>query len=147
MFNEDFYPTPKSVANKMLAKFDSYTLNTKHILEPSAGKGDLAEAIAQKLAYDRSYYGKEYKDLIHCIESDIELQATLRGKDFPIVGNDFLTFFPDEEYDLIIMNPPFSNGDKHLLHAWEILNSGDIVCLLNFVCMDCWLFHYSMWIV
>jgi hypothetical protein len=29
------------------------------------------------------------------------------------------------------MNPPFSNGVKHLLKAWEILENGEIVCLLN----------------
>jgi hypothetical protein len=32
---------------------------------------------------------------------------------------------------LILMNPPFSNGDEHLLKAWDILVDGDIVCLLN----------------
>ena len=29
------------------------------------------------------------------------------------------------------MNPPFSNADEHLLKAWDILESGEIVCLLN----------------
>lgn len=29
------------------------------------------------------------------------------------------------------MNPPFRNGEKHLLHAWDILHEGDLVCLLN----------------
>jgi hypothetical protein len=29
------------------------------------------------------------------------------------------------------MNPPFSNGDEHLLKAWDILHEGHIVCLLN----------------
>jgi hypothetical protein len=29
------------------------------------------------------------------------------------------------------MNPPFANGDAHLLKAWEILDEGDIACLLN----------------
>src|SRR5262249_55357445 len=28
-------------------------------------------------------------------------------------------------------NPPFSNGDDHLLKAWDFLHSGEIVCLLN----------------
>ena len=29
------------------------------------------------------------------------------------------------------MNPPFSKGVDHLLHAWEILKEGHIACLLN----------------
>ena len=65
------------------------------------------------------------------MELEPELQAALRGKGYPIVGNDFLSFWPDEKYDLIVMNPPFADGEKHLLHAWEILAHGDILCLLN----------------
>lgn len=49
-----------------------------------------------------------------------------------IVHDDFLTYEPFKKYDLIIMNPPFSNGDKHLLKALQIQkNGGNIVCLLN----------------
>lgn len=29
------------------------------------------------------------------------------------------------------MNPQFTDGDAHLLHAWEILNHGDTLWLLN----------------
>ncbi len=38
-----------------------------------------------------------------------------------------------KEYDLIIMNPIFSNGCKHLLKALEMQkrNGGAVVCLLN----------------
>lgn len=49
-----------------------------------------------------------------------------------IVGNDFFTYQPFKRYDLIIMNPPFSEGDKHLLKALDIQKrGGQIVCLLN----------------
>ena len=49
-----------------------------------------------------------------------------------IVHNDFLTYNPFKEYDLIIMNPPFSNGDKHLLKALKMQErGGNIICLLN----------------
>ena len=38
-----------------------------------------------------------------------------------------------KKYDLIIMNPPFSNGDKHLLKAIELQEQygGCIISLLN----------------
>ena len=50
-----------------------------------------------------------------------------------IVHDNFLTFKTYKRYNLIIMNPPFSEGDKHLLKAIEIqkANGGSIICLLN----------------
>ena len=49
-----------------------------------------------------------------------------------IVHDNFLTYNPFKQYDLIIMNPPFSNGDKHLLKALKMQEKGgSIICLLN----------------
>ena len=49
-----------------------------------------------------------------------------------IVCDDFLKFHTYKSYNLIVMNPPFSEGDKHLLKAIDIQkNGGDIICLLN----------------
>lgn len=50
-----------------------------------------------------------------------------------IVAKDFLTYEPFKQYDLIIMNPPFFNGDRHLLKAIKMQEDfgGNIVCLLN----------------
>ena len=125
MLNPDFYPTPKAVIKKMLSP---YMDNIEHrkILEPSAGKGDIVDYI---LANHPSYRHKEI--FIKCCEYDPDLIATLQGKKYQVVSSDFLKYVPSHYYDLIIMNPPFSNGVDHLLHAWEILQSGDIVCLLN----------------
>ncbi|MFV0422272.1 DUF4942 domain-containing protein [Oleidesulfovibrio sp.] len=133
MYNASFYPTPKAVAEKMLSTLPPKGLSNRSILEPSAGKGDLADAIAEKLSrgYMSPRVRKEMQEKIHCVEMEPELQAALRGKGYTLVGTDFLTFYPDERYDLIIMNPPFANAEKHLLHAWDILPHGDILCLVN----------------
>ena len=32
------------------------------------------------------------------------------------------------------MNPPFDNGDKHLLKAIDIMYNGQIVCLTGLTC-------------
>ncbi|MBR5311802.1 MAG: DUF4942 domain-containing protein [Clostridia bacterium] len=49
-----------------------------------------------------------------------------------VVFDDFLQYEPFKEYDLIVMNPPFSNGCTHLLKALDIQKrGGSIVCLLN----------------
>lgn len=43
MFNNSFYPTPKDMAVEMLKVLIGIT--SMMVLEPSAGKGDLVEAI------------------------------------------------------------------------------------------------------
>lgn len=50
-----------------------------------------------------------------------------------IVGKDFLSYEPFKQYNLIIMNPPFSNGSTHLLKAISMQeqSGGSIICLLN----------------
>lgn len=129
--NPDFYPTPKSIINKMLSGIDFRAINS--VLEPSAGKGNLVEAVINKLKHSRSYgFSKEINWDIDTVEFDENLQYILQGKNYRIVHNDFLTYNTFKKYDLIVMNPPFSTGDKHLLKAIEMQeNGGQIVCLLN----------------
>ena len=53
-------------------------------------------------------------------------------KDFYVVHDDFLTFDTRKRYDLILMNPPFADGDAHLLKAISLLApGGQLCCLLN----------------
>ena len=132
MLPKDFYPTPQNLIDKMLSDLD-FTM-IRDILEPSAGKGDIVEELKNKAETHNKYWGnKEFKFDIDCIEVDQNLQHILKGKNFRVVYNDFLTYNTMKEYDLIIMNPPFSNGCKHLLKALEMQhrNGGAVVCLLN----------------
>ena len=124
--NNDFYPTPAHLAMKMLDKVNFKEVTT--ILEPSAGKGDLIEMVKQK---ESGFYGSEFD--IDAIEKDANLRHILNGKEFRTVHDDFLTYETMKQYDLIIMNPPFSDGCKHLLKALKMQkrNGGQIVCLLN----------------
>lgn len=133
MYSDSFYPTPPDIAQKMLARLDMGTIHKARLLEPSAGKGDLAEAFLRHQGGDRySRFAMErMAHTVHCVEIHPELQAALRGKGFTVIASDFLTFWPDERYNLILMNPPFREGAQHLLHAWEILPHGDVLCLLN----------------
>src|SRR5580704_9133897 len=118
MFDSEFFPTPGNVAYKMLQKIDG---DAKHFLEPSAGKGDLAEAIKRSFR----------NSTVDCIEQSPELTSVISGKGFNVVGFDWLDYAGVCYYDAIVMNPPFSNGDAHLLRAWDFLHHGEIVCLLN----------------
>jgi len=129
----EFYPTPSKLAGRMIALID--WKNVRSALEPSAGRGDLADAA---ISFASSYRGakkvrfNERESWIDCIEIDPDLSHILRGKGYHVVGDDFLSFHSLKKYDLILMNPPFSNGDEHLLKAISLMErGGQIVCLLN----------------
>lgn len=131
--NSGFYPTPSKLAGKMLACVSWEGVYA--ILEPSAGKGDLADAVSRFVASRRNSRRislHENDTYIDCIERDSDLAALLRGKGLHVVHDDFLTFHSFKQYDLCIMNPPFDRGDEHLLHALSLMDrGGQIVCLLN----------------
>lgn len=131
MFNPDFYPTPRHITDKMLDGIDFKLIES--VLEPSAGKGDIADRLKEKMRYAHDCYGnQDYNADIDTVEIEPELRHILRGKGLRVVHDDFLTFHTFKHYDLIAMNPPFSAGDKHLLKAIEMQKAGGkIVCLLN----------------
>ena len=130
MFNRNFYPTPEKLIDRMLSDIDFTMVHT--ILEPSAGKGNIVDEL-MKIQERKNKWYKTYNFNIDCIELDENLRHILKGKNYRVVYNDFLTYNTMKEYDLIVMNPPFENGAKHLLKALEMQsrNGGLIVCLLN----------------
>lgn len=136
MIPKELYPTPEDVARKMTRLVDFKKV--KSILEPSAGYGNLAAAAVK--AYDESHYRgfseKEHdpflSDVLDLVEIDEKCRAFLKSKKANVVADDFLKLQTFKRYDLIIMNPPFSDGVKHILKAIEMQRyGGQIVCLLN----------------
>ncbi len=107
-----FFSTPKPLAEKMvnLANISKGA----RVLEPSAGKGNIADAIK----------GKDISPDV--IEWNLKLQEILKLKDYNLVGEDFTKFKPDKPYDAIIMNPPFEKGQDidHVKHAYIMLKPG-----------------------
>lgn len=131
MFNKNFYPTPDDTIKLMLDKIRKG--NIRNILEPSAGKGNIIDYIH---SHNYEYKNFAYKVNIDAIEIEEDLKAILYQKDCTLVGSDFLTFETNKEYDLIIANPPFDEGAKHLLKMIEIAKNQkftncQILCLLN----------------
>lgn len=129
MFDEEFYPTPEPVIARMLepwldqdGKYNA--LRDMKILDPSAGSGAILKHIMERHAY-------AYPEL-HAVEINPTCRTLLEAiKGVRLEHDDFLKYTPETSFDLIVMNPPFSNGAKHVLHAWEIMERGDIVALLN----------------
>lgn len=89
MLPKEFYPTPKNIIDKMPCGLDFSMI--KSILEPSAGTGNIVEALKQKEGSQTRYYAKASFD-IDCIEADQNLQHILKGKKYQVVHDDFLTY-------------------------------------------------------
>lgn len=130
---DTFYPTPEALANKLLEGIDWHFVQS--VLEPSAGKGDLANAVVKrKTRYDwhRNHQEAVKSCDIDCIEIDQVLRQTLTGQGFRVVHDNFLNFETQKRYDLIIMNPPFDQGARHLMKALELMERGGMIrCILN----------------
>ena len=122
---KNFYPTPENIALKLISGLEPPEDSNKiRILEPSAGKGDILDIIKDS----RSRFNNLE---LYCIEKESDFQSILRDKDYKFLGSDFLSFTPDCTFDYIIMNPPFDQGAKHFLKAWDIASDTEIRCLLN----------------
>lgn len=108
----DFFPTPKTLAARLVEMADIKP--GMRVLEPSAGKGDIAEAV-KAIAPDAK---------IETVEMSHKLQELLKLKGFDVVGSDFMDH--TGEYDRIVMNPPFSKGMDvdHVRHAYALLKPG-----------------------
>lgn len=139
--SEDYYPTPEKLLDEITAgiKWE----DVKYILEPSAGTGNICDWLKKERTgikrYSRygeitEYESKYYLEVdIDCIEIEPEFRAILKDKGYRVVQDDFLKFHTYKHYDLILMNPPFSVGSRHLLKALEVqsVSGGSIICILN----------------
>ncbi len=118
---DGFFPTPKKVIeNNLLEKADIQKGMT--VLEPSAGKGDIADMVK----------GKHPDVNVATIEINSGLRNILKEKGHDIVDNDFLQH--ENTYDRIVMNPPFEKGMDidHVKHAHSLLNGdGKLVSVMS----------------
>lgn len=121
MFNPDFYPTPPEVAATMLDPLD---LRGKVVVEPSAGSGNLVKECLDRGAAE-----------VLTVEPEPKLRAILSAiASSRLIGNDWLQVQAEQtsHVDVIVMNPPFSADERHILHAWEVAPPGcEIVALCN----------------
>jgi hypothetical protein len=110
-----FFPTPVEVADRMCRWAD---IQPRHsVLEPSAGRGDLAKRIRQ------------HTENVTVLELHPPFRAELAGHGlFTVLDeSDFLQHAGS--YDRIVMNPPFTRlqDQRHIRHAYHLLAPGGIV--------------------
>lgn len=118
MFDKEFYPTPSHVIDIM-----QIDCQDKTVLEPSAGSGHIVKYLLNNGAKQVQAY-----------EKSPELSKILSSY-CSVLGNDFLKATAEElsHINLIVMNPPFSNADKHINHAYDIAPEGcEIIALCNY---------------
>lgn len=110
---DGYFPTPTKIVERMLEEAQIEKGN--RILEPSAGKGNIADAITQDMGSDVD---------LSVIELVSDLRSILEAKGHNVVGNNFLEH--EGEYDRILMNPPFEKGQdiEHVRHAYDMLAPG-----------------------
>jgi len=105
-----YFPTPRPLVERLLvlAQLEPWML----VLEPSAGRGALAQEIA-KIA------------TVECFEIRPDCVAALEAGGYAraIFSSDFLSAMPTVRYDRVLMNPPFArrNDILHVEHALRFL--------------------------
>ena len=129
LFGPDFYPTPPAVAAEMLDPID---LRGRTVLEPSAGSGNLVRESLARGAYEVLWCEPEPKlrAILAAIPDAVRVCSN-RG--------DFLELQAEQiaHADVIVMNPPFSADEHHILHAWEVAPPGcEIAALCNWATID-----------
>lgn len=113
-----FFPTPARIVARMLEECGSVA--GADVLEPSAGRGDIADAARAAGAR------------VTCYEIAPRLSAILRDKGHTVAGADFMEAEPREAFDFVLMNPPYErHADKaHTLRAFEWLKPGGLLVAL-----------------
>lgn len=102
-----YFPTPEAIVQQMIDLAGIEPNMT--ILEPSAGKGNIADIIRVQ------YPDNE----LSVIERSYTLREILELKGYTLSGDDF--FQHTIKYDRILQNPPFEKGQDidHVRHAYD----------------------------
>lgn len=118
MLHNEFYPTPLNAIELMQLDCDG-----KIILEPHAGFGHIVDYCKQNGAKE-----------VLAFEINENCQKILKDK-CTLLGDDFFNCKPENisHINAIYMNPPFSNAERHIRHAWEVAPDGcEIIALCNY---------------
>lgn len=147
LLNYKYILEPSAGKGDLLAKLAmkaSHTYNNEMSVDCIEKDAQLREVLKYNFSHSRERslsdrYYELYKKRANLTNAENEEYKRINdertaffAKGINIVHDDFLSFNSYKKYDLILMNPPFSEGDKHLLKALDIQkNGGRIICLLN----------------
>lgn len=109
--------TPSEVAER-LVEFARISEGDK-VLEPSAGIAKIADEV------------RKITSNIDVVEQMSTFRELLLLKGYNLVGDDFLQYQSEPIYDAIIMNPPFSDEQNHIKHAYDLLKDGGMLVSIS----------------
>lgn len=110
-----YFPTPKAVIARML-EAAKITEESPMILEPEAGSGAIVSYVKEEIP----------GATVHAFECNHKLREILALQGVELIGEDFMQATAAPQYDYVLMNPPFENGQdgEHVRHAFQFLKSG-----------------------
>jgi hypothetical protein len=117
MLDNEFYPTSDEIIQLMVDPHfhdGSYSVKLNYkgfIFDPNGGSGKILDYLKDELGVN--------KNDIFTAEINPDLLLILQGKGYKVVAKDFLEYDEPLTFGFIIMNPPFSQGDKHVLTRRE----------------------------
>jgi len=113
-----FFETPPDVAD-LVVEYAQIRPND-YVLEPSAGRGRLCDAVIRKMGPDFMQ-----TDQLECFEILEDNREILHSKGYRIRGKDFMQESKGA-WERIVMNPPFLRNEyvDHVLHAYNRLVYG-----------------------
>lgn len=123
---DGYFPTPKTIVQRMIDLAD--IRDGERVLEPSAGNGNILDAITAEVK-NRGIIAD-----VEGIECNLSLREILELKQYKLVSNDFMEYAKYNNYDKIVMNPPFEQNKDvlHIQHAYKHLKEGGrIVAIMS----------------
>lgn len=112
-----YFPTPPDLARKLVDWADIRPGMT--VLEPSAGRGALADVAAEIVG----------RENVHVCELLYDNAEVLRAKGYWVTYGDFLEAPYSRVFDRVILNPPFAKKADilHVQHALTLLRPGGVL--------------------
>jgi Domain of unknown function (DUF4942)/Methyltransferase small domain len=128
----EFYPSTQSIARAFVKICETYRYSTPsrsskksfRIIDPSAGNGVLLDALKASWSFNSATPNNRNPSntsTFSAIEIDPDLRAILQVKGYSLIDRDWLQYREPTSFDIIVVNPPFSDGIHHILKAWDYL--------------------------
>tara|TARA_B100001146_G_C16160705_1_gene425523 strand:+ start:93 stop:1358 length:1266 start_codon:yes stop_codon:yes gene_type:complete len=110
-----YYPTPSNIVDRIIQ--DIAWKPDDYVLEPSCGTGRFLDPLKEQGTKSLGY------------EVSPERVFVCRAKGHAVMQGNFLESIPNEEFDYVLMNPPFygKHYENHIRHALKFLKPGGIL--------------------